>query len=187
MKIRNRIFMPAMHLGFCPDNMVNERVVKFYEARARGGAGIILVGGCATEPLALGLPNMMSLSEDKYIPGMKELASVIRTHGARAAAQLLHVGPQTWSFILGAQPVSASAVKCKLTGEVPRELTIPEIEETVENYALAAKRAKVAGFDAVEVIGGVGYLVARFLSPRTNKRRDRTVEMLRVESDSRWR
>lgn len=173
MEIRNRIFMPAMHLGFCPDNMVNERVVKFYEARARGGAGIILVGGCATETLALGLPNMMSLSEDKYIPGMKELASVIRTHGARAAAQLLHVGPQTWSFILGAQPVSASAVKCKLTGEVPKELTIPEIEETVENYALAAKRARVAGFDAVEVIGGVGYLVARFLSPRTNKRRDR--------------
>jgi 2,4-dienoyl-CoA reductase (NADPH2) len=173
MEVRNRIFMPAMHLGYCVNNMVDDRVVNFYEARAKGGTGLILVGGCATEPLGTGLPNMMSLSEDKFIPGMKKLASAIKKHGARAGVQLLHVGPQTWTFILGTQPVSASAVKCRVTGEMPRELTIPEIEETVENFALAAKRAKDAGFDSVEVIGGVGYLVARFLSPRTNLRKDR--------------
>ncbi|MGQ9722282.1 MAG: oxidoreductase [Candidatus Jordarchaeum sp.] len=173
MEIKNRIFLPAMHLGYAVDNFVDDRVVNFYEARAKGGAGIILVGGCATEPLGTGLPNMMSLSDDKFIPGMRRLADAIKKHGARAAVQLLHAGPQTWTFILGTQPVSASAVKCKLTGEIPRELTIPEIEETVENFALTSKRAKDAGFDAVEVIGGVGYLVARFLSPRTNLRRDR--------------
>ncbi len=173
MEIKNRIFLPAMHLGYCVDNFVDDRVVNFYEARAKGGAGIILVGGCATEPLATGLPNMMSLSDDKFIPGMKRVASAIKAYGAKAVVQLLHVGPQTWTFVLGTQPVSASAIKCKLTGEMPRELTIPEIEETVENFAITSKRVKDAGFDAVEIIGGVGYLVARFLSPRTNVRKDR--------------
>ncbi|MEM3564362.1 MAG: FAD-dependent oxidoreductase [Candidatus Jordarchaeaceae archaeon] len=173
MEIRNRIFLPAMHLGYCVNNFVDDRIVNFYEVRAKGGAGLIMVGGCATEPLGTGLPNMMSLSEDKYIPGMRRLAEAIKRHGAKAAVQLLHVGPQTWTFILGTQPVSASAIKCKLTGEMPREMTIQEIEQSVENFALAAKRAKSAGFDAVEIIGGVGYLVARFLSPRTNVRKDR--------------
>ncbi|MEX2752196.1 MAG: NADH:flavin oxidoreductase, partial [Candidatus Freyarchaeota archaeon] len=93
MEIRNRIFLPAMHLGYCVNNFVDDRIVNFYEARAKGGAGLIMVGGCATEPLGTGLPNMMSLSEDKYIPGMRRLAEAIKRHGAKVAVQLLHVGP----------------------------------------------------------------------------------------------
>lgn len=86
--------------------------------------------------------------------------------------QIDHHGAMASSKITGVQPVSASTVFCRATGETPRELGLTEIPQVIDLYAEAARRAKVAGIDAVEIHAATGYLISQFLSSRTNKRSD---------------
>jgi 2,4-dienoyl-CoA reductase (NADPH2) len=98
---------------------------------------------------------------------------VIQENGARAAVQINHAGRYNFSFFLdGKQAVAPSAVPSRMTRETPRELTIDEIQEVINRFAQAASRVKKAGYDAVEVLSGTGYLISEFLSPFTNKRED---------------
>jgi len=171
-EMRNRIVMPAMHLGFTPDGVVSQRLIDFYEARSRGGAGLIVVGACTIDEEAGG-PFFLSLREDRFVPGMTELASAIRRHGALAGVQLLHAGRYVHSFLIGGRPALApSAVPSRYTRETPRAMTIEEIRTVQEHYAAAAARAVAAGFDVVEIIASAGYLIPQFLSPVTNRRED---------------
>jgi 2,4-dienoyl-CoA reductase (NADPH2) len=170
--MRNRIVMPAMHLGYTPDGVAGPQVVAFYEARARGGAGLIVVGACTIDEHAGG-PFFLSLREDRFVPGMRTLAGAIREHGALAGVQLLHAGRYVHSFTIEGRPALApSAVPSRYTRETPRAMTLDEIRLTIRHYAEAAARAAEAGFDAVEVIASAGYLVCQFLSPVTNLRDD---------------
>jgi 2,4-dienoyl-CoA reductase (NADPH2) len=171
LELKNRIAMPAIHHGYTPEGFVNERLIKYYQARACGGAGLITVGGCSIDLLGQG-PMMIGLHDDKFIDGLKELARAIRANGAAAAAQLYQAGRYTHSMIIGQQPAAPSAVVSPLTREMPREMTLDDIKTTVENFAEAARRAREAGFDAVEVIASAGYLICQFLSPITNQRTD---------------
>jgi len=91
---------------------------------------------------------------------------------AKVTAQLLHPGRYAPSIITGRQPVAPSPIPSKFTGETPKELTVEEIKEIEEKFAEAAKRAKLAGFDGVELYASAGYLFSQFLSPATNKRGD---------------
>ena len=170
MELKNRVVMPAMHLGYCQDGLVTERLVEFYRARARGGVGLIFVGGCAIDEHCLG--NMIKIDDDKYIPGLTELAGAVHEEGGKIAAQLYQPGRYSHAFWAGVQPVAPSAVTSRLTGQKPRELNLDEIKAMVDKFARAAVRAKEAGFDAVEVIASAGYLVSQFLSPVTNLRED---------------
>src|SRR5665647_1125703 len=98
----------------------------------------------------------------------------IKEHGARASVQLNHAGRYNHSMLMGGkQPVAPSPIASRLTRETPHELEISEIEEIIVRFAQAALRVKEAGFDAVEVLSGTGYLISEFLSPLTNKRTDR--------------
>lgn len=169
--VKNRLFMPALNLRYCgPDNGVTERLIKFYERRAAGGVGLIMVGGVQVENLGRGV--MLSLGDDRYIPGFKELTDRVHQSGAKVAAQLFHGGRYNSSKAYGRQAVAPSPIPSRMTGEPPRELTILEIEELINKYGQAAGRAKEAGFDAVELLAGTGYLVSEFFSSLTNHRTD---------------
>ena len=167
MEIRNRIIMPAMALNFSPDRSVNDKTIDFYEERSKGGVGLIILGGCGVEDRGSG-PTMLSIADDKYIPGYTKFAERVHKHGAKTIVQLYHAG--AYSGMPGM--VSSSAVMSNLTRRVPEELSIDEIKIVQENHALAAERVREAGFDGVELLGSAGYLINQFLSPNTNKRTD---------------
>lgn len=172
LEIKNRIYLPAMHLGMADNFMVTDQLVDFYEERAKGGAGMICVGYATVDELSGNTLNI-GAHDDAFIPGLTRLARTIQKHGARSAVQLNHAGRYNFSFFTnGKQPVAPSPIASNLTRETPREMTLEEIHETVESFALAAGRVKKAGFDAVEILSGTGYLISEFLSPLTNQRTD---------------
>jgi 2,4-dienoyl-CoA reductase (NADPH2) len=172
MEIKNRICMPAMHMNMCRDFEVTDQLIRFYAERALGGVGMITAGFATVDEYS-GSPGNIGAHRDEFIPGLRRLSRAISEAGARAAVQINHAGRYNLSFFLGGrQAVAPSAVASRLTGETPRELTLEEIEQTIEHFAQAAFRVKVAGFDAVEILCGGGYLISEFLSPLTNKRTD---------------
>jgi len=173
MNLENRLIMLATHLGYCnEDGIVNDKLVKFYEERARYRPGLIVVGGCYTEHLGMSGPTMIGISRDDHIEGLKRLVDSIHTFKVPVAAQLYHAGRYAHSLVLGQQAVSASVTKCRLTRETSRELSKDEIQATVDNFCIAAKRAKKASFDAVEILGSAGYIINQFLAKTTNHRTD---------------
>ncbi|MDD5448117.1 MAG: FAD-dependent oxidoreductase [Actinomycetota bacterium] len=174
-KVKNKIIMPAMHIGMAEGGFLTEQFMGFYEERAAAnpGPGLIIIGGCYVEKRGMGAPNFVGLDDDKFIGGLRKFTSVVHASGTLTAAQLYHGGRYCHSQVIGEQAVSASAVPSRFTGETPRALTEEEINQTEENFAAAARRAKEAGFDAVELISSAGYLINQFLSPLTNKRTDR--------------
>ena len=172
LEIKNRIYLPAMHMNMAEDYLVTEKLVEFYAERARGGVGMISVGYATVDELSGSTMNI-GAHKDEFIPGLKQLADSIKENGARGAVQLNHAGRYNFSFFTGGKkPVAPSPVPSRMTKETPRELKIEEIGEIVENFAQAARRVKEAGFDAVEVLSGTGYLISEFLSPLTNLRTD---------------
>ena len=172
MELKNRIVMTAMHLGYTPQGEVTDQLVNFYVERARGGVGLAVVGGCPIDEFG-GMVGMIALYDDRFIPGLTRLTDAVKDHGAKIAAQLYQAGRYTHSAMIGGQkPISASAVRSRLTGETPRALELEEIPGVQEKFAEAAVRAREAGFDAVEILGSAGYLISQFLSPITNLRED---------------
>ncbi len=171
-ELKNRIAMPAIHHSYTPDGFVNERLIKYYQLRARGGAGLITVGGCPVDEHGHG-PMMIGLNDDMYIEGLKKLTRAVKDSGAAIAAQLYQAGRYTHSMITGKQPVAPSPIPSRLSREVPREMTLEDIETVIDNFASAAGRAKEAGFDGVEILASAGYLISQFLSPLSNQRSDR--------------
>lgn len=173
LELDSRLIMLATHLGYCDeDGMVTDRLVDFYSERAKHQPGLIIVGGCYSEHLGMSTPTMIGISKDEHLEGLQRLTDAIHSYDVPVAAQLYHAGRYAHSIILGEKAVSSSEVKCRLTRETPRALTLVEINRTIENFGNAARRAKHAGFDAVEIIGSAGYLINQFLAKATNKRND---------------
>lgn len=172
LQVKNRIYMPAMHMNMARKFVVTDQLVAFYAERARGGAGMITVGYATVDELS-GNPGNIGAHRDEFIPGLARLSAAIRDNGARSSVQLNHAGRYNHSLFLGnRQPVAPSAVASRLTRETPHELIVDEINEIVASFAQAAQRVKEAGFDAVEILSGTGYLISEFLSLVTNKRTD---------------
>ena len=152
LEIKNRIYLPAMHLNMAQEYKVTEQLVEFYAERARGGVGMISVGYATVDELSGSTMNI-GAHKDEFIPGLGELADGIKSHGARSAVQLNHAGRYNFSFFTGGKtPVAPSPIPSRMTKETPRELTVEEIEGIVESFAQAARRVQEAGFDAVEVL-----------------------------------
>ncbi len=188
LQIKNRMLKTASGTASSYDmgGFVNNRHIAMYEALARGGVGLIIVEmGGVDPPLGLHNRNQLLLNDDEHIPGFSQIAQVIHQHGCYVLQQLFHAGP--WHDPhSGLQPVSSSSmtasevlglipseVPTALTGnQLPRGLTIPEIEDIVDKFAATAERAKKAGFDGVEVNCGTGHLVNSFLSRIWNQRQD---------------
>jgi len=174
LEVKNRIVMPPMHTGFGgADGSVTQRIIDYYEARAKGGVGIIIVEAATVNPLRKYAPNALGLFDNSLISGWKRLVQAIHDNGAKIAVQLLDPGPFGSSRLSGMRPVGPSAVLTSNTWELPRELSIDEIQLVIHDFTKAARRAKEAGLDAVEIHAAHGFaMVGAFLSSLLNKRTD---------------
>ncbi len=174
LKIKNRIVMPPMATNYAAaDGTVTDLMIAHYEQRAAGGVGLIITEGtCPDFPVGKGWPSEAGIDDDKYIPGFKRLVDAVHRHGAKIAMQIHHGGREARKEFTGKQPVAPSPIPASATADVPRELTVAEIKDVVDRFAMAAERARKCGFDGVEIHGAHGYLIHQFLSLRSNKRTD---------------
>jgi 2,4-dienoyl-CoA reductase-like NADH-dependent reductase (Old Yellow Enzyme family)/thioredoxin reductase len=170
-ELKNRIMMPPVIERLAVDGMVSRPLKDFYAARARGGVALIVLTPGIVD-VTMASPIQLGLYEDHFIAGLRELTGVVHANGALMGIQLMHLGRQGEDISGGYRPVAASPIPWSATEEVPRELSRDEIEELIEKFAEAARRARDAGFDLVELHAAHGYLLSGFLSPHTNKRGD---------------
>lgn len=175
MTIKNRIIMPPMGTNYGGQNgEFEEDHIQYYEQRAKGGTGLIIIeNACVDYPLGSNGTTQIRINHDRFIPALYRLTERLHRYGTCVAIQINHAGasavPQR---IGGLTPVSSSDIPSKTGGATPRPLTVEEIKEIANKYAESAKRAQIAGFDAVEIHGGHSYLISQFLSPIYNKRED---------------
>jgi 2,4-dienoyl-CoA reductase-like NADH-dependent reductase (Old Yellow Enzyme family)/thioredoxin reductase len=173
--LRNRILMAPMEKNLAlPTGGVSQRYVDYCEARAAGGAALLLLESTYVHPSGRNHRYQLGLHDDDLVPGYRRLAEACHRHGALVVVELQLGGRQTSAAITGCQPVAPSPIPCRVltAGDVPRALTVEDIAGLVEAFAAAARRAVAAGLDAVEIHGAHGYLVGQFLSPLTNRRDD---------------
>lgn len=174
MTIKNRIVMTPMGTNFAGQNgEINEEHIKYYEQRAKGETGLIILENAAVDfPLGSNGTSQLRIDHDSFIPSLYKLTERLHKYGACVAMQINHSGASAVPDRIGCQPVSSSNIPSKTGGAIPRPLEKDEIFEIVEKYGKAAKRVQTAGFDAVEIHGGHSYLICQFLSPIYNKRDD---------------
>ena len=196
--LKNRIIMAAMGSNFAgEDGHTTEKLEAYYEERAKGGVGLIILETSAiTWPAGASMPNMLGFSKDEFIPDLQSLTQKIHQHGTKVAAQLNHSGKIAQEDVIAGRPILVPSIPKSepsdmfglLTekeimsfvkaagpdGKGPRyhELTINEIKTEIQHFVDAAKRAEKSNFDAVEIHAGHGYLISSFLSPAVNKRKD---------------
>ncbi|MFC2037421.1 FAD-dependent oxidoreductase [Chloroflexota bacterium] len=173
MTVRNRIVVPPMDTGFgSEEHEVTDQLVAYWRRRAEGGIGLIIVEYTSVDPGGRCVPTQLGVYEDRFIPGLRRLTEAVHEHGASIALQIHHGGVRARPEHSGGTIVAPSPNPDPGVGVVPRELTIPEIQALVEAFGQAARRAKEAGFDAIEIHGAHGYLINQFLSPWFNRRND---------------
>lgn len=172
-ELPNRLVVPPMGFDLAEEKgFVGQRALEYWLARAKGGWGLLTFEFTVVDPLGKAGPRHTGLWSDDFIPGFKRLTDAVHKEGAKIAIQLGHAGRQTSRKIIGAQPVSASAIACPEIGEIPRPLLTEEVYELIERFGEAAIRAQEAGFDVISIHGAHGYLIAQFMSPVTNRRTD---------------
>ncbi|OLS40431.1 FAD-dependent oxidoreductase [Bacillus sp. MRMR6] len=175
LKLKNRVVMPPMGTNLSgPNGEVTDHQIAYYEERAKGGAGLIIVEfSCIDYEYGKGFINQLRIDDDRFIPGILRLVNAVHKYGTKLFMQIHHGGRQSSSQLIGGnQIVAPSPVTCAAIGEEPRELSNAEVIEIVDKFVLAAVRCKNAGVDGVEVHGAHGYLINQFLSPYTNLRTD---------------
>lgn len=173
-KLRNRIIMPPMETNLPSiTGEVTDSLLRYYEERAKGGPGAIIVEFTGVDSkTGKGTQTQLLLDSHGFISGHNQLVEIIHKYRCKAFLQLHHAGRQTTKSIIGTTPVSASSIPCKVMKAVPREMETEEVYEMIEKFVKAAHRAKLAGYDGVELHAAHGYLLNNFLSPYSNKRQD---------------
>ncbi|MGQ0831638.1 MAG: oxidoreductase [Microthrixaceae bacterium] len=200
LEMRNRIAMAPMGVNLGePDGTVGDDQAAWFEARARGGAGLVIVGSASVAyPAASTDPRQIAASDDAHLPGLRRLADDAHRHGAKIAAQLVHNGTNSILDIAAGRPLLVPSKKRPVAPDelsdmvtaqestammapfaVPtaaysvREATDDDLAWAVDRFVDAAVRCQRAGFDGVELHAGHGYLIHAFLSPASNTRTDR--------------
>lgn len=172
--IPNRIVFPAFQTNYATrEGFVTERITNFYRNIAKGGTGLTTVGCIAVSKDGVGATNVLQLTDERQVEGLKKLFQEIKSYGTVAGVQLIHFGRQTSSSITGHPLVAPSAIPCPVMKETPRELSEEEICRIEDDFTIAALRAKNAGADMVELHAAFGYLIGAFLSAYSNKRTDK--------------
>jgi 2,4-dienoyl-CoA reductase-like NADH-dependent reductase (Old Yellow Enzyme family)/thioredoxin reductase len=177
MELENRVTLAPMANYMSDDEgTMTDPQIAFLERRARGGTGLLVVGSLYVQhPIGRFGSGQLGIYDDKLIPGCRRMVAAVHQHGTKVAAQLHHAGRATTrAAVEGHQPVAPSPVAMNRGKylDTPRELSVAEIEETVQLYVDAARRSVEAGFDGIEVHMAHGYLPCSFLSPFSNKRSD---------------
>ncbi|WP_052090694.1 NADH:flavin oxidoreductase [Desulfosporosinus sp. HMP52] len=170
--LRNRIVYPPITTGFADqEGKVSDRMVEYYRQRASGGVGLIIVEPGVVNPQAKLSKFSAGAWADDQIPGMAKLVQAIKNQGARVFLQLCHAGPKANPRVNGVQPSSASEKPFFFKYPTVR-LSQDQILSVVKDFVEAAKRAREAGFDGVELHAAHFYLLSAFLSPLINDRID---------------
>jgi len=166
-----------------PGGLACSRHVAYYQRRAEGGAGLIIVEPLSVDPLGREHPRQLTAHHDHAIDGLRRIVKAIQDKGSLAFAHLNHAGRAANPMAIEGSPEAPSPVACPTSGATPASMSLERIGVVVEAYRKAAGRAREAGFDGVEIQLGLGYLPAQFLSRRTNLRSDE----YGPDGEKRWR
>ncbi|MFF4325088.1 FAD-dependent oxidoreductase [Streptomyces sp. NPDC001591] len=165
----NRVIMGSMHTGLEEHAGGFERLAAFYAERAKGGAGLIVTGGIAPNDAGRPFEGGSRLTTEEEAAEHRVITDAVHAEGGKIAMQILHFGRYAYHKDL----VAPSAIQAPISPFVPNELTDAEVERTVEDFVRAARLAKLAGYDGVEIMGSEGYLINEFVAAATNRRTDR--------------
>ncbi len=166
--LKNRVLMGSMHTNLEERPNGFERLAAFYAERARGQVGLIVTGGIAPNVEGVVFKGAGKLTTDEEVEHHKVITDAVHKEDGKICMQILHTGRYAYSDDL----VAPSAVQSPITPFSPKEMTVEDIERTINDYAHCAKMAQKAGYDGVEVMGSEGYLINQFIVNRTNKRTD---------------
>lgn len=175
MELPNRIVMAPMTVNYgLPDETPSDRHLAYYQERAAGGMGMIGLEVCSVDPVHRYQQHSLGLHSDFQIEGHRKLVDVIHAHGVKVQPQLSHPGPESLApFFKQIQPMGPSVIRTETTRQACREIELEEIEAVVEMYAEAARRAREAGYDGIELHAAHSYMMlGSFLSPLRNFRTD---------------
>ena len=171
--LKNRLLMAPMVRNYADEHgRMTERYLAHLARIARGGVAAMILEASFVSPEGRGFRHQLGLHDDGVVPGLRQAVELIHAEGTLAGIQLYHAGRQTSQQVTGVQTVAPSAIPCPLMNELPRALTLPEIQTLVQAFAAAAARAQAAGFDFVEIHAAHGYLITQFLSAFSNRRTD---------------
>ncbi len=171
MTSKNRLLMSAMSINFGVDDQccVTDQLVEYFVERARGGIGMMLVGGGSVHPGGQELPDLPQMYNDHAIPALRKMVEKVKPYDTRFGVQLLHGGRQSYL----PEKVAPSAIPAPAVVKGPvRALEIDEIKELVSCFGDSARRCREAGFEFVEIHGAHGYLINQFMAPNSNIRTD---------------
>lgn len=174
-QFKNRIFSTGHMAVMLENGNPSDRMVAYHEARAAGGAGLIIIEAARAHASGVSSRPSILAYKDDCIPGYKRIAEACHAHDCRVFGQLSHPGREMAEANDGTLGVAhaPSAIPNERFHVMPRELPINMIEEIVEGFRDSSKRLSTAGLDGVEVVASQGYLLAQFLNPRVNVRNDR--------------
>ena len=170
--LKNRIIRAGCFEGMCQDGNVTDQLIEHHRKVAAGGAAMTTVAYCSVSFDGRAYDHEMWMREE-ILPGLKRLTDSVHKESAAASIQLGHCGFFASPTVIKRKPLGASAKFCTFRLSFCSAMTEVEIDEIVTDFSRSAKMAKEAGFDAVEIHSGHGYLLSQFLSPWTNKRKDR--------------
>ena len=168
--MKNRLMLaPLTNLQSHADGTLSEDEFHWLTLRAQGGFGLTMTCAAHVQAIGQGFPGQMGVWSDNHIAGLTRLATAIKAAGSVAVVQLHHAGYRAPRDLIGTQPVGPSDDEASGS----RGLSTAEVEQVVEDFILAAVRAKTAGFEGVEVHGAHSYILCQFLSAGLNRRTDR--------------
>lgn len=171
-EIKNRFVRSATFEGMATeDGYITDKHIKLYKELAKGGVGLIITGHAYVHESGIAFDKQTGVSSDKFVDGLRKIAKAVHKSGlnCKIALQISHCGRQSRYL---ENIIAPSALEEKLTKKMPREMTMKEIADIIDAFSQAIRRAKEAGFDAVQLHGAHGYLISEFLSPYINKRTD---------------
>lgn len=168
-QLKNRVLMGSMHTNLEEERGGFAKLAEFYAQRARGGVGLIVTGGISPNVRGRLAPFASQLSHRWHVPKHRIVTDAVHAAGGKIAMQILHAGRYSYHPL----SLAPSAIKSPITPFKPREMSERQIQTTIKHYARAAKLAKEAGYDGVEIMGSEGYLINQFICSRTNKRTDK--------------
>ena len=173
LEMKNRIVVTSHETNYCYlGGEVSQRFIDYYVAKAKGGAGWINAEAAIVDEGRSDFPRGLSIYDDRFIPGLRKLTEAVHKYDTKIGSQIAHFGRQTDPAV-SVKPLEApSPIPCPLMQTMPEEMTTERVQEVVKLFGQAARRAKDAGFDLVEIHGAHGYLICEFLSAYSNKRTD---------------
>ncbi len=171
LELRNRVIRAGCFEGMCSDESPSELLLEHHRAVAAGGVGMTTVAYCAVSRNGLAFGHEMWM-RDEILPMLNRITTAIHEEGAAASIQLGHCGFFANRGVIKEAPLGPSRKFCTFRLSISREMTEDDLDRVRRDFGRAAAMAKEAGFDAVEVHSGHGYLLSQFLSPWTNRRKD---------------